>query len=92
MAPSIVVHHEHANIAGPGQPNTTPGLATRINSTTMTYPGPAAPAQQTLDPSRTWSAPLTQHSFDKSAQVRPCSSKVIDAEEVVLTTSPGRDT
>ena len=50
----------------------------------MTDPGPAAPAQPTLDPSRTWSAPRTQHSLDKSAQVRPCSSHVIDTEEVAL--------
>ena len=84
MAPSIVVHHERTNIAGPGQPNTTPGLATRIDSTTMTDPGPVAPAQPTLDPSRTWSAQWTQHSFDKSTQVRPCSSQAIEAEEVVL--------
>ena len=84
MAPSIVVHHERTNIAGPGRPNTTPGFATRIDSTTMTNPGPVAPAQPTLDPLRTWSALRTQHSFDKSAQVHPCSSQVIDADEIAL--------
>ena len=82
--PSIVVHHERANATGPGQPSTAPDPATRIDSTTMTDPGPVAPAQPTLDPSRTWSAPQTQHSFDKSAQVRPCSSQVLDTEEVAL--------
>ena len=50
----------------------------------MTDPDPVAPAQPTLDPSRTWSAPRTQLSFDKSAQVRPCSSQVIEPEEIIL--------
>ena len=50
----------------------------------MTYPGLSHPAQPALDPPRTWSAPRTQQSFDKSAQVRPCSSQVLDAEEVTL--------
>ena len=84
MAPSIVVHHKRTSVAEPGQPSMTPGLATRRDSTTMTDPGPAAPAPSALDPSKTWSAPRTQHSFNKSAQVRPCSSQVIDTEEVAL--------
>ena len=49
MAPSIVVHHERTNTTGPGQSSTAPGPATRIDSTTMTDPGPAA-AQSTIDP------------------------------------------
>ena len=71
MAPSIVVHHKRTNATVPGQVSTTPGLTTRTNSTTMTDQGPVAPTQLALDPSGTWSAPRTQHSFDKSAQVRP---------------------
>ena len=84
MTPSIVVHHELTNAVSSEQPSTIPRPAARINSTTMTDPGPVAPAQPTLEPSRTRSAPRTQLSFDKSAQVCPCSSQVIEPEEIVL--------
>ena len=84
MAPSIVVHHERSAAAGPGSASATPEPASKIDSTTMTDPGLSAPAPLTLDPSRTWPAPPTQQSFDQSAQVRPCSSQVLEAEEVAL--------
>ena len=84
MAPSIVGHHERTNFVGPEQPSATPCPAARIDSTTMTDPDPVAHAQPTLDPLRKWSAPPTQLSLDKSAQVCPCSSQVVEPEEVVL--------
>ena len=84
VAPSIVVHHERPAAVGPGPSSVAPNPASRINSTTMTDPGLSHPAQPPLDPPRTWSAPRKQQSFDKSAQVRPCSSQVLHAEEVIL--------
>ena len=84
MAPSIVIHHERPAAVGPGSTSVSPDPASKIHSTTMTDPGLSNPEQPTLDPSRTWSAPRTQHSFDQSAQVRPCSSQVLEAEEVTL--------
>ena len=84
MAPSIVVHHERTSIVSPEQPSMVRHSAARIDSTTMTDPGPAATSKSHPGPSRTWSAPRTQLSFDKSAQVRPCSSQVVEPEESVL--------
>ena len=84
MAPSIVVHHEHTSVAGPKQPSTTRHSAVRIDSTAMTDPDPGVPTTPTPGPSRAWPAPRMQFSFDKSAQVRPCSSQVIEPEESVL--------
>ena len=84
MAPSIVVHHERSAAAGHGSASATQEPASKIDSTTMTDPGLSAPAPQTLDPSKTWPAPRRQQSFDQSAQVRPCSSQVLEAKEVAL--------
>ena len=50
----------------------------------MTEPGLSTPATATRDPPGTWPAPRTQQWFDKSAQVRPCSSQVLEPEEVIL--------
>ena len=84
MAPSIVLHHERSATAGPGSASATQEPASKIDSTTMTDPGLSTAATPTLDPSRTWPAPRTQQSFDQSAQVRPCSSQVLEVEEVTL--------
>ena len=50
----------------------------------MTDPDPVAPAKSPPGPSRTWPAPRTQFSFDKNAQVHPCSSQVVEPKESVL--------
>ena len=50
----------------------------------MTGPDLAATAKLHPDPWRMWAAPRTQSSFDQSAQVRPCSSQVVEPEESVL--------
>ena len=50
----------------------------------ITDPDPVAPAKPHPGPSRTWPTRRKQFSFDKSAQVRPCSSQVIEPEESVL--------
>ena len=84
MAPSIVLHHGCTSVVGPEQPGAIRHSMARADSTTMTDPDPAAPAKPALGPSRTWSAPRTQFSFDKSAQVRPYSSQVIEPEESIL--------
>ena len=84
IAPSIVVHHERPAAEGSGSVSITPEPASKIDSTTMTDPGLSNSAPPILDPPRTWSAPWTQQSFDQSAQVRPCSSQVLEAEEVTL--------
>ena len=84
MAPSIVVHHERSTTAGPGTASVATEPVPKIVSTTMTDLGMPAPIAPSRDPSGAWPAPKTQLSFDKSAQVRPCSSQVLEAEEVTL--------
>ena len=84
MATFIVIHHERPAAVGPGSTSVNPDPASKIDSTTMTDPRLSNPEQPTLNPSRTWSAPRTQHLFDQSAQVRPCSSQVLEAKEVTL--------
>ena len=84
MAPSIVLHHGCSSVVGPEQPGAIRHSTARVDSTTMTGPDPAAPAKPALGPSRMWSAPRMQFLFDKSAQVRPYSSQVIEPEESVL--------
>ena len=84
MAHSIVVHHERTSVVGPEQPGAIQHSAARMNSTTMTGPDPVAPTKLAFGPSRTWSATRTQFWVDKSAQVRPDSSQVIEPEESVL--------
>ena len=84
MAPSIVVHHERTSIISPEQPSTARHPSARTDSTTMTDPDLAATANPHPGPSRTWAAPRMQLSFNKSAQIRPCSSQVVEPEESVL--------
>ena len=50
----------------------------------ITDPDLVAPAKPHPGPLRMWPTPRKQFSFDKSAQVRPCSSQVIEPEESVL--------
>ena len=82
MAPSIVVHHERSAAAGPGSASVTPEPVPKIDSTTMIDPGVSTPTTPNRAPSGTWPAPRMQQSFNQSAQVRPCSSQVLEAEEV----------
>ena len=84
MAPSIVVHHQRSTTGEPGFATNTTEPTPKIDSTTMTEPAVAIPTTPTRDPSGAWTAPRTQQSFDKSAQVRPCSSQVLKPEEVLL--------
>ena len=84
MAPSIVVHHERSTAVDPGSTAAASEPTPKTDSTTMTEPGLSTPATPTSDPSGTWPAPRTQQSFDKSAQVRPCCSQVLEPEEVLL--------
>ena len=84
MAPSIVVYHERSTAGEPGSTITASEPTPKTDSTTMTEPGLSTPATPTRDPPRTWLAPRTQQLFDKSAQVRPCSSQVLEPEEVAL--------
>ena len=78
MAPSIVVHHERSS-SEPGPAGTTSKPALKTDSTTMTDPGVSTPSSPGQDRPGTWPAPRTQKSFDQSAQVRPCSSQVIES-------------
>ena len=82
MAPSIVVHHEHTSVVNPEPPSTAQPPSSRNDSATMTTPDLALPSESQPGPSRAWTAPQTQFSFDKSALERPCSSQGI--EESVL--------
>ena len=84
MAPSIVVHHEHSTAVEPGAAAAASESTPKTDSTKMTEPGLSTPATPTRDPSGPWPAPRTQQSFNKSAQVRPCSSQVLEPEEVLL--------
>ena len=84
MAPSIVVHHEHSTAGEPGSATNTKESTPKIDSTTMTEPTVSTPTTPPHDPSRNWPAPRTKQSFDKSAQVCPCSSQVLESEEVTL--------
>ena len=84
MAPSIVVHQEHSTTGEPGLTTNASGPPPKIDSTTMTEPAVSAPTMPPHDSSRTWPAPRTQQSFDQSAQVCPCSSQVLESEEMTL--------
>ena len=84
MTPSIVMHHERTSVVGPEQPGAIRHSAARVESTTTTDPDQVAPTKPALGPSRMWSAPRMQFSFNKSAQVHPYSSQVIELEESVL--------
>ena len=84
MAPSIVVHHERASRSEPGPAGATSKSALKTDSTTMIVPEVSTPSSPGQDRHGTWPAPRTQKSFDQSAQVRSCSSQVVDTEEVTL--------
>ena len=84
MAPSIVVHHERVNQSEPGPTGVTSKSTLKTDSTTMTDPAVSTPPSPGQDQSGAWPAPRTQKSFDQSAQVRPCSSQVLENEEVTL--------
>ena len=84
MAPSIVVHHERVSQSEPGPTGVTSKSAIKIDSTTMTDPAISTPSSPGQDRPGPWPTPRTQKSFDQSAQVRPCSSQVIENEEITL--------
>ena len=84
MALPIVVHHERTSVVGPEQPGAIQHSAAGIDSTTMTGPDPVAPTQPALGLLRTWSALRTQFSGNKSTQVRPDSSQMMEPEVSVL--------
>ena len=62
----------------------TPKSILKADSTTLTDPAASAPPSPSQNQSKTWPAPRTQKSFDQSAQVRPCSSQVLENEEISL--------
>ena len=84
MAPSIVVHHERVSPSKLGATEVTPKSTLKTDSTTMTDPAVSAPPLPGQDQSGAWPAPKTQKSFDQSAQVRPCSSQVLESGEISL--------
>ena len=84
MAPSIVVHHKRVSQSEPGPTGVTSKSTLKTDSTTMTDPAISTPPSPGQDRSRAWPAPRTQKSFDQSAQVRPCSSQVLENEEITL--------
>ena len=84
MAPSIVVHHERVSQSEPGPIGMTSKSALKTDSTTMTDPAISTPSSPGQSRPGTWPAPRTQKSFDQSAQVRPCSSQVIENEKITL--------
>ena len=84
MAPSIVVHHERVSQSEPGPAGVTSKSTLKTDSTTMTDPAISTPSSPGQDLSGAWPAPRTQKSFDQSAQVRPCSSQVLENEEITL--------
>ena len=84
MAPSIVVHHERVSQPESGATEVTSKSTLKTDSTTMTDPAAATPTSPGPNQSGAWPAPGTQKSFDQSAQVRPCSSQVLENEEVHL--------
>ena len=71
-------------LGAPGPAGTTSKPALKTDSTTMTDPGVSTPSSPGQDRPGTWPAPRTQKSFDQSAQVHPCSSQILDDEEVTL--------
>ena len=78
LAPSIVVHHEHTNVVSPDISGVAHHSSSRTDSATMTAPDLTATSTPHPDPLRSWAAPQTQFPFDKSAQVRPFSSQVLE--------------
>ena len=84
MVPSIFVHHEHTSIVNPDLPSTIHHSSSRVDSATMTAPDLITTSAPHPSPSRAWAAPRTQLSFDKSAQVRPCGSQVIEESPASL--------
>ena len=68
-APSIIVHHEHTSVINPEPLGMAQPLSSRNDSATMTTPDLAFPPESPPGPSRAWTAPRTQLSFDKSALV-----------------------
>ena len=86
VAPSIVVHHEHTNVVSPDISGNTHRSPLHTDSATMTAPDATATATPSPGSSRSWEAPGSQVSLDRSAQVRPCSSQVL--EESALSPVP----
>ena len=84
MAPSIVVHHERVSQLELGATDVTPKSTPKTDSTTMTDPVISTPPSPGQNQSGAWPAPRTQKSFDQSAQVCPCSSQVLENEEITL--------
>ena len=78
IAPSIVVQHELTNIVGPDMSGVAHHSSSRANSATMTAPDLTAASMPHPDPLQFWTAPRMQFPFDKSAQVRPCGSQVLE--------------
>ena len=84
MAPSIMVHHKRSTAGKPGSTTNTTEPTPKADSTTMTEPAVSTKTTPPHDSAGPWPAPRTQQSFDKSSQVCPCSSQVLESEEVTL--------
>ena len=78
IAPSIVVHHEHANIVSPKMSNVAHHSSSCADSATMTATDLTAASTLHPDPSRSWTALRMPFPFDKSAQVHPCGHQVLE--------------
>ena len=76
VAPSLVVYHEHTNVVSqPDLSGSTHRSLPHTDSATMTAPDVSTDTVPSPVKPDLLGAPRSQTSFDRSAQIRPCSSR-----------------